>query len=831
MKNSFSFTNFHTLILAILSMIFMLPGLSAQSGMNDATFNIQDDCTYGSGRGFDGAVLSIAVQPDGKVLVGGGFEQYNGFEAKSLTRLNPDGTLDMTFQTGSGFDGRVNNIIIQEDGKIMVGGDFSTYNGSACGNIIRLNGDGSMDDTFNSGAGFNGEVKSIVLTEDQYLVGGNFTSYNGTMTNYIARLNIEGTLDTTFAIGDGFDDRIKAIGIQSTGKIIVLGNFNYFDNIKVDRLVRLNEDGTLDSSFTVIESFTLMLTLFVLPDDKIICGGLSKIMKIEENGKTDYSFKKPIGSVWIHTLTIFDDNHILVGGDFQHYDLIPNLNIVKIDFNGVLDTTFSSKLEKGARVLAIQKTSENRIFIGGSFYTYDSFRKRGLARISDEGMLDMSFNPGSSFDDYISDMVIQPDGKIIASGAFTAFAGSPSKRIARLTEDGLYDASFQVGEGFDSELSEIALQSDGKIIVGGYFSNYQDADCNLLARLNSDGTLDTTFQQGLGVFGVGVNSVGLQADGKILIVGPISMYNGFPAKSICRINSDGSFDETFITGTGVVGTVFKILFLPDGKILVGGNFTAYNGNFVNDLIRLNTDGSLDQTFNCGDGFNDMVIDMVVLPNGQYVITGRFTLFNGMTAKRIIRLNPDGTPDPTFEVGDGFNETVFSVLAQQDGKLLVGGQFSQFDLAEVKGIIRLNEDGSIDQAFDSGDGFDYGVLTLHQVSDEKVLAGGIFSTYDGHCRNRIVRLINDIDVSIDNIHQEIEATVYPNPTNGSIMLDIRESGIVSTVCIRNIYGQELLRMDRAIPNQLQLEIHGPSGIYLVEVVMLDGSRKVMQVFKN
>ncbi len=156
--------------------------------------------------GANGAVYTTILQPDGKILIGGQFTTYNGITANRIARLNTDGTLDTTFTVGTGADSSVNTITLQPDGKILIGGAFTTYNGTTVNHVARLNADGTLDTTFVTGTGTNGSVFTIALQPDgKILIGGWFTTYNGTTANYIARLNTDGTLDTTFTTGTSND--------------------------------------------------------------------------------------------------------------------------------------------------------------------------------------------------------------------------------------------------------------------------------------------------------------------------------------------------------------------------------------------------------------------------------------------------------------------------------------------------------------------------------------------------------------------------------------------------------------------------------------------------
>lgn len=154
-------------------------------------------------------------------------------------------------------------------------------------------------------------------------------------------------------------------------------------------------------------------------------------------------------------------------------------------------------------------------------------------------------------------------------------------------------------------------------------------------------------------------------------------------------------DPSFDIGTGAIGlnvSVHSIALQPDGKILAGGDFTTFNGTTQNRLVRLNSDGSLDTSFNIGTGFNYGVTSITLQPDGKILVGGYLTTFNGATQNRLVRLNSDGTLDTSFNIGIGFNEYVISVTLQPDGKILVGGLFKKYNGTTQNRITRLQEIG-------------------------------------------------------------------------------------------------------------------------------------------
>jgi uncharacterized delta-60 repeat protein len=318
---------------------------------------------------------------------------------------------------------------------------------------------------------------------------------------------------------------------------------------------------------------------------------------------------------------------------------------------------------------------DGKILVGGDFTFYNDVRVNFLTRLNSDGTRDTGFNAVGNFNTLVNAIAIQPDGKILVGGGFFTV----TSRLMRLNTDGTRDTEFSVGTGFNSAVQAIALQPDGKILVGGGFTTYDSVDTNRIIRLNSDGTRDTGFNIGTG-FANTVNDIVIQPDGKILVVGSFLSYNGVTQYRITRLNSDGTRDTGFTSGSGfqVTSSPTTIAVQPDGKIVLGGFFTSYNGVTQNRIIRLNSDGTRDTGFNIGTGFDNPVEVIALQPDGKILVGGDFTVFNGVTQNRIARLNANGSLDTGFNIGTGFNDSVNTIAIQPGGRILLGGQFTTFN---------------------------------------------------------------------------------------------------------------------------------------------------------
>jgi uncharacterized delta-60 repeat protein len=409
----------------------------------------------------------------------------------------------------------------------------------------------------------------------------------------------------------------------------------------------------------------------------------------------------------------------------------------------------------------------------------------GHISFSQDGSIDESFKTGPGANNYLRSIAIQTDGKILIGGFFTRFNETPINSIARLNNDGSLDKSFNVGNGTDGYINTISIQSDNKIVIGGGFSKYNDNSIYNIVRLNSDGSIDNTFKVGVGTHNLGyVRTSAIQPDGKILIGGNFTSYNGTNQNYITRLNSDGTIDNTFSVGTGTNFSVRTISLQKDGKILIGGGFSKFNGNNSSQIARLNIDGSYDPSFSIGSGADAIVVASSIQNDDKILIGGNFTTFNNLSQNRIARLNTNGSLDPTFLVGTGANDYVYTFAIQNDNKIIIGGYFTEYNGIPANFIARLNIDGTLDQSFDTGVGADDYVYDCAIQSDGKIILGGDFTNLSGNAYSYIVRL-NSTPTGIEDDNEiQNEMRFFPNPNNGIFSVFVRKEGDFN---LQNISG--------------------------------------------
>ena len=352
-----------------------------------------------------------------------------------------------------------------------------------------------------------------------------------------------------------------------------------------------------------------------------------------------------------------------------------------------------------------------------------------------------SLNNIIGFDGSTLALAVQSDGKVIFGGLFLNYNNVSANYIIRLNSDGSRDTSFVIGTGFNARVQAIAIQPDGKILLGGFFTSYNGTPASRIIRLNTDGSIDGTFVYGT-AFNGDIEVITLQPNGFILVGGIFSTYKGVSANRIVRLNSVGTIDATFVYGTGFNGRVYDIKLQSDGSLIVVGSFTAYKGLVQSKVCRLTSTGTLDATFNVGTGVvSGTPLSIAIQTDGKIIIVGTMLDYNGTTISRIVRINTNGSIDSAFTTnnGTGFSNTCYIVILDSNEKIYVGSAGSQFNGNVSAGLFSLNSDGTFNSSVYIG-GFSAGVFDLAFVNNDNLLyCAGQFVQYQGYIVNRIVRI--------------------------------------------------------------------------------------------
>lgn len=690
---------------------------------------------------------------------------------------------------GSGFVGLNNSraIELQTDGKIIIGGIFNSgENGTSTtlGRVLRYNSDGSIDTTFPTVTLTNsGYINDIALQSDgKILIAGNFSTVNGQNLGSLVRLNVDGSIDITFLAN--IYNGIYSIAVQPDDKIILGGIGSYNVNGHSQKsMARLNPNGTIDNTFDLgtigfTQTIAPIYKVVVQPDGKIIAAGSfsvfnniaqGKLIRFNPNGSKDINFNIGTGATDSNTLNdivLQSDGKIIISGGFGSFNGQAYGRLCRLNTDGSIDTSyvnfFNSGTPTGPSSTALQ--SDGKLIVVGGFLINNQTQR--IARINTDGSLDTTFI-NSVDNSSLNCMAIQSNNKIIVGGFM-----SSDKRdvlingVGRLNADGTKDGNFNLNTGLNDEVNTIVLQTNNKTILGGSFTTFDGVPQNKIIRLNDDGTKDTTFLIGTG-FNNTVLTTALQTDGKILVGGIFTEFNGQTANHLIRLNANGTIDNSFNIGVGFNNSVETISIQSDGKILVGGSYTSFNNVLQNFLVRLNADGTIDNNFVFPTAFNNKVSSIAIRPDGKIYVGGNFTTFNGITQNRLILLNSDGTKSDGFDIGNGYSFNIIDIAIQSDGKILIAGLT----------LIRLNSNGTEDTAFNNLSNFN-GIKKIAIQENGKIVVGGEFVVFNGVYQNRIVRLNSDgtKDTSFDNSISGTPGLLTSGFTEGSCNdLKIREDG--------------------------------------------------------
>jgi uncharacterized delta-60 repeat protein len=779
-------------MLAIILSTSLLPAISSANksdtpnsatalpGDLDLTFGVDGTVTTDLGNNLDDSAYAVAAQPDGKIVAVGYVSTSSTGKDFAVIRINQNGDLDTTFSEDGKLSFNFNTatrddfaraVAIQPDGKIVIAGEAEVL---GFGNfdivLARLNADG----TFDAGFGSNGKIttnlpsnradygRALALQPDGKILVAGYSNRPTTGDDFVAvRYNSNGSLDTSFN-GTGIvtmdiltnrADRASSVAIGLDDRIVVVGYTNdpsFKNNFAV---VRYNPDGSLDSSFNGTGKVATDLNLnsddignavTLQSDGRIVAAGQSAddfgLVRYNSNGSLDESFG---------------------GGD------------------GIVTTNFGTGATDIGRAVVIQ--GDGKITVAGR-----SRSELAFARYDPDGTLDASFdldgllvqNAGNN---YISGnggywgMALQADGKIVAAGDGWRGDFRNDFTVSRLNQNGTFDLSFKGGDGiaatdvngrFD-EARSVAIQPDGKIVVGGSAQNSTGGHDLAVTRYNPDGTLDTSFDSdGIAITDIQGHpdeagaAVAIQPDGKIVLVGKTdnAVDGSLDDGVLIRYNSNGTLDTTFgnngivITTGSAIAARLTWLYMrdvelrPDGRIVVAGQAHYFSISADGFVAQYSANGALESKSVINFSTEDNVNAAVLQPDGKIVVAGSVGSGAG-SDYALARLNQDGSLDTSFDVdGKVFTnfansqyDAAYDLAIQVDGKLIAVGETVASGTGNDFAIARYNADGSLDTTFgDGGNGLanidfsnshDYCSAVALQPDGKIILAGFVGVQFD------------------------------------------------------------------------------------------------------
>jgi uncharacterized delta-60 repeat protein len=721
------------------------------------------DPTFNAGSTINDSVFACAVQADGKVVIVGSFKTVHASFRSGLARLNVDGSTDESFPGAlSGGYASAYDCITLPDGRILVGGNFTQINGVMRGHLARLNTNGTVDESFTTqiaGGTVTSVSKLARQSDGRIIIAGGFTSVFGVPRAGLARLHSDGSLDETFLNGlSGADGQtVAAILVQPDGQLVVAGHFETFNGVARPYLARLNQDGSLDETFlsSMAGPDFPARALALRPDGKLIVGGFFRafnglnqpgITRLNLDGSVDESFSSAASALHggPNQIIIGPDEKILIGGCLRWAETLNAEGIVRLNANGTRDDSFlgSQPAWDDVGVRTMRLLSDGTILAGGGSSV--SVMPAYFMKLTPEGTTDPHFENGPAGpNDEVKSLALQPDGKLIIGGRFGRMGNTAQRGIARLHANGSWDTSygFQLA-GTDRDVFAVALDQQARCLVAGEFSLINGVPRQGLARLNPDGSVDETFKNVLvGPYGYAY-ALALQSDGKAIVGGAYRSIDGVAQTNLARLNDDGSIDTSFAPriGVGSVNGVYTMALQADGKVIIGGYFNSVGGLPRKNLARLHPGGSVDTTFLNGlAGLSATPWSIAVQPDGKVLVGGWFETVNGTTRYGFARLNSDGSVDPSFASICQTYSAAWAITVQNDGKILIGGYLT------INGrpyyLVRLNANGTLDETFSVPEAQpNHEVLALAIQPDTRILAAGDFTIFGPTPCDRVVRLM-------------------------------------------------------------------------------------------
>ena len=754
------------LALALVTVVALPTEVCAQIGGIDSSFST-GRILNGSGA----ATVYTAVETSSGLIVAGDFTTVGGILRGRIARLTSSGGLDQNFAVGEGANAPIRAVVVQSDGKVLIGGEFTTFDGVTRNRIARLNSDGTLDSNFNPGSGVNGTVHCLALSTyytGGVLVGGEFTTANNVSRNRIARFDSRtGAHDTSFNPGTGANGPVYAIlanaSSWSSDGIYVGGDFTSFNGTARGRFARISQSGQL-ASFN-----------------------------------TGLGFDGPVYVIAAEGTSFSSNAGILIGGDFNSFDGIARTKLARLNTswfssNSTLDQFFKVWLDGAVRSIAVSSMSSlsSRALIAGDFQMVDGIARSRVARLTIAGSsfgsssgsaaaVDASFNQGQSVDASVRSIISMKDTRVVVGGSITNIGSSPSGPVARLygdygsnlptapvvlavqtlssTQVALEWSGATMASGYNIDTSSdggatwtrVATATASPRIVGSLTAGalhsfrIQSTNYNGSSALTAPVSATTALAVWSGPGSAGdlpvapnstVETIALQPDGRILIAGSFTSIAGVSRNRIARLNADMTLDTTFDPGAGPNSTVDDVCVQQDGRILIVGSFSQFAGVDRRYVARLNADGSLDASFDIGTGPSSSAECIALTPDGRILVGGWFTTFSGYSQDHIARLNANGSLDLTFRATA--NSVVYDVEVLSDGRFYIGGSFSTVNGLSRSGVARILANGEIDTSFSPGSG-GTSVHALSTTANGHVVLGGSFSSFAGSGAKHIVRL--------------------------------------------------------------------------------------------
>ncbi len=680
------------------------------------------------------SVARIDERADGTLVVSGTFDYADGQPTAGVVRLAPDGRRVNGWEPAP-TDGVILRAAVGPGETVFIAGSFTQVGGVPRAGLARLAADGSLDEAFVPAVGIAPGLRDLVALPD----GGCYVFETGAMGATVRRLDASGQLAAGFATIQGpFSGGPLAVG--PAGEVALLRA----NQAGPASLAVYNAAGALlPMSAAVPAAFRPSVVLFE-PDGSLVLSGQTfpgpgpGLIRILGNGLLDTTFvgvgPLPGGQVgtglirlagggfatlavanpgagasrilrygptgaFVGELTVENTLdgyasaltlHTLAAGDYVLTGRFETVNgafapgFARLSPADAVRGDFFADLLLAGRVAALAPWGAGRIFVGGDFTEFGAAQVGNAVPLDADGIaLPVSLPVPIG----VQRTIPLADGGLIALGGFPApFAQGPTG-VLRLRADGERDPSFLSGVTLFGFRTGLGLP-DGSVLLAGNFGQAAGPvppAASYLMRVRPDGSLDTQFfnRSTLTPGGPGISAIGVDAQGRILVAGSFTTFQGLPRAGLVRLDANGVIDPTFVANVGIVAPLAHTLtVLPDGRFLVIGGVLPAAPGATQQLLRFNADGTRDETFVLPVGSPAVVFDYQIAPDGAL-----FVALTVAGTPQVIRVLPDGTLDPDFQVApDG---AVRALFLDAEGRLLVGGGFTTVNGVRREAIARIS----------------------------------------------------------------------------------------------------------------------------------------------
>lgn len=718
-----------------------------QNGWLDTTYHT--DVTY--------SLTQLALQANEKLLVA---REY--YEHPQIIRLNTDGTQDSTFNSTAEFTGgSIKYLKVMANNDILVGGDFTQVNGVARRLVARLGPDGTLlaapyvsDTGVPPGMGISGTLYALtVLTDGRVVACGD----NGFSNSKCLVFTANGQYDSQPALPAGWLYNISGLNLTGTpdgGYLLSRHDAAYHDEC-----LKINADGTVDTTFYVAFEGApngTRVQAGILPNGNILFTGAFNFAPQDKD---------------CHGLLVTDPEGN-IQDEFQTDDLIAH---------------FYPQSTLNDRVSAQAITNDGRIILSGGMLTHErGAYANGMVRLLGNGQFDSSFRRRTAANGPVNCAAIQPDGRILLGGAFTTYNGHPSRYLVRVHDDGSLDTSFHVGRGTGAQVHALLLNSNGTVLVGmdcatqnaySMQANFYDIDSTAsLFLVDQDGAFIRSIHSWTTPLYTceSIRALERMPNGGALAVG----------SGITRLDADLFVDNSYNNQEEqwFDRPLLASQTISDGRTYIGGSFNYFMGSAISNLARVTSTGTLDPwagihiegTFD----LNDEVLDLEPLASGTAImVCGRIRrAYSSLLRQGLLQMTTNGVVT-TFNSGFAYLSDDFCHRIKQlpNGNYLIGGRFSTYGGEPHNDLVRTDWLGVVDTTFDAQGGLepdaDYNVRVLDIDASGRYLVAGDFQSYQGIGRNFVLRLTGtSIPTGITSPAPHDAPHAYMGP-DGRLMLSV------------------------------------------------------------